>query len=203
MGRQTGYAGRNGTGEKMKSPRKAEGLETTVTFLEMKRPPAKYPPMPLGKHLALLRTRQIPLHFYRYLMDRVGRKWHWVNILRMDDDQLASSIHTTDRDIRVLYLEGSPAGFFDITPSLPISCELTFFGLMDHAAGMGLGRWFLGAAIEAAWSHGPEKIKVQTCTLDHPAALPLYQKLGFEPVGQSKEIIKPLTATERKAAIFR
>ena len=26
------------------------------------------------------------------------------------------------------------------------------------------------------------KLTVNTCTLDHKAALPLYQKLGFEPV---------------------
>lgn len=179
------------------------GLETTVTFLEMKKPPTKYPPMPLGAHLALLRTRHVPLHFYRYLMDRVGRKWHWVNVLRMDDAELSASIHAPDRDIRVLYLDGSPAGFFDITPELPGSCELTFFGLIEHATGRGLGRWFLGAAIEAAWSHGPEKVKVQTCTLDHPAALQLYQKLGFEPVGQAKEVVEPLTLTERKDAIYR
>lgn len=187
----------------MTSARKPRRLETTVTFLEMEKPPAKYPPMPYGPQLALLRTRQMPLHFYRYLMDRVGRKWNWVNVLRMDDQELAGIIHAPDRDIRVLYLDGSPAGFFDIKPELPGYGDLAFFGLMDHAAGMGLGRWFLGAAIEAAWSHGPRKIKVQTCTLDHPAALPLYQKLGFEPVGQATETVNPLTLAERKTALYR
>jgi GNAT superfamily N-acetyltransferase len=187
----------------MKAGKSTSGLETTVTFLEMNAPPAKYPQMPLGVHLALLRTHQIPLHFYRYLMDRVGRKWQWVNVLRMNDAELASSIHTPDRDICVLYLDGSPAGLFDITPELPDSCELTFFGLMEHATGMGLGRWFLGAAIEAAWAHQPRRVRVQTCTLDHPAALSLYQKLGFEPVGQATEIVEPLTPAQRKAAIYR
>ncbi len=44
---------------------------------------------------------------------------------------------------------------------------------------------------------------VQTCTLDHPAALPLYQKLGFQPVGQKKEVIRPLSLEERAAIVMR
>ena len=32
----------------------------------------------------------------------------------------------------------------------------------------------------------PAKITVHTNTLDHPAALPLYQKLGFVPVAVSE-----------------
>lgn len=182
---------------------RATGLEATVTFLEMEKPPSKYPHLPSGVQLALLRTHDIPLHFYRYLMDRVGRKWNWVNVLRMDDQELARNIHAPGRDIRVLYYNGSPAGFFDIRPDLPERSELAFFGLMEHAVGIGIGKWFLGAAIEAAWSHSPRKITVQTCTLDHPAALPLYQKLGFEPVGQTTEIVRPLTTAERKSSLYR
>jgi hypothetical protein len=44
---------------------------------------------------------------------------------------------------------------------------------------------------------------VQTCTLDHPAALPLYQKLGFFPVGQSNEVVRPLPFAERSASVMR
>ena len=105
--------------------------------------------------VALLKTRNMPLHFYRYLMDRVGRKWHWVNVLRLSDEELAAKIHRPDRDIRVLYLDGAPAGFFDLKPHLPEETELAYFGMMEHATGQGLGRWFLGAAIEAAWATGP------------------------------------------------
>jgi hypothetical protein len=46
-------------------------------------------------------------------------------------------------------------------------------------------------------------VTVQTCTLDHPAALPLYQKLGFSPVGQKKEIVRPMAFHERSASVMR
>jgi GNAT superfamily N-acetyltransferase len=178
-------------------------IEVTVTFLEMHAPPAHYPALPYNRQIALLRTRDIPLHFYRYLMDRVGRKWHWVNSLRLSDEELLASLHREDRDIRILYLDGAPAGFFDVRPNLPDETDLAYFGMMEHATGQGLGRWFLGAAIESCWSHGPKRVTVQTCTLDHPAALPLYQKLGFQPVAQKKEIIRPMPFSERQASVMR
>ncbi|MET0596736.1 MAG: GNAT family N-acetyltransferase [Mesorhizobium sp.] len=180
-----------------------DAIPVTVTFLEMAAPPRTYPPLPFNRQIALLRTRHIPLHFYRYLMDRVGRKWHWVNVLRMSDEELARVIYAPGRDIRVLYLEGAPAGFFDVKPMLPDEAELSYFGMMEHALGQGIGRWFLGAAVEAAWSHGPKKVIVQTCTLDHPAALPLYQRLGFSPVGQKQERVVPMPFEDRTASVMR
>ncbi|MBL8582368.1 MAG: GNAT family N-acetyltransferase [Rhizobiaceae bacterium] len=180
-----------------------EPITVTVTFLDMERQPAFYPPLPYNRQIALLRTRAIPLHFYRYLLDRVGRKWNWVNALRLDDEELAAAIHAADRDIRVLYVDGAPAGFFDIKPARPEETEIAYFGMMEHATGQGLGRWFLGAAIAAAWSTGPQRVTVQTCTLDHPAALPLYQKMGFSPVAQATEVVHPMTLTDRSASVMR
>ena len=79
--------------------------------------------------------------------------------------------------------------------------ELVFFGMMEHAIGRGFGRWFLGAAIEAAWAYHPERVIVQTCTLDHPSALALYQKMGFvanRPVAGKKVV--PLGERERRTS---
>lgn len=177
-------------------------IEVTVTFLEMASPPPHLPPLPLNQPVALLAAREPQLHFYRYLLDRVGRRWKWERSLRLSDEALSEELAKPGRDVRVLYLDGSPAGFFDIRPATEES-EIAYFGLMDHAVGRGLGRWFLGAAIGAAWQTKPRKVVVQTCTLDHPAALPLYQKLGFGPVGQRKELVQPLTDTEREKILAR
>jgi len=180
-----------------------ETIPVTVTFLQMLRPPKQYAPLPYNRQIALLRVRDIQVHYYRYLIDRVGRKWHWVNALRLSDEEMARSLSGSGRDIRVLYLDGAPAGFFDLKVHLPEEVELAYFGMMEHATGHGLGRWFLGAAVEAAWSYNPELVSVQTCTLDHPAALPLYQKIGFSPVGQKREIVRPMTQAERAEVVAR
>ena len=65
-----------------------ERIDVTVTFLEMDTQPAYYPSFHYNRQIALLKTRAIPLHFYRYLQDRVGRKWQWVNVLRLNDEEL-------------------------------------------------------------------------------------------------------------------
>ncbi|GHC61904.1 GNAT family N-acetyltransferase [Limoniibacter endophyticus] len=181
--------------------RTPEPVEVTVTFLEMVEPAKAGVPQPIGRNIALLKANGIPLHFYRYLIDRVGRRWHWVNMLRKDDEALAAILHAKSRDIRVLYLDGAPAGFFELHVD-GHEVELAFFGMMDHAMGQGLGKWFLGAAISTAWAHHPKRVVVQTCTLDHPAALPLYQKLGFRPYAQANEIIYPLSLAERAQIVI-
>jgi hypothetical protein len=33
-----------------------------------------------------------------------------------------------------------------------------------------------------AFAHGVSEVTINTCTLDHPAALPMYQRFGFQPV---------------------
>jgi GNAT superfamily N-acetyltransferase len=178
-------------------------IPVTVTFLEMDAPPARYTPLPYNRNVALLKIRNVPRHYYRYLLDRVGRHWHWVNALRLSDEELEKGLAMPGRDIRVLHVDGVPSGFFDLKPDLPDAVEIAYFGMMPHVTGSGLGRWFLSAAIEAAWAQEPRRVTVQTCTLDHPAALPLYQKLGFSPVDQAQEIVTPLTMTERAAIVMR
>lgn len=180
-----------------------EPIEVTVTFLEMEARPSSFPPLPYNRQIALLKATDIPLHFYRYLTDRVGRKWHWVNSLRKSDDELREEIHRKGREVWVLYVDGSPAGFFDLNRVTPEIVDLAYFGMMEHATGQGIGRWFLGAAISACWAMDPQLVTVQTCTLDHPAALPLYQKLGFRPVGQSRELVQPMSLSERTASVIR
>lgn len=168
-------------------------LTTTVTYLEMAKPPSGHHPLPINVQAALMRTRDIPLHFYRYLQYRIGRDFHWVYRLRLDDETLAAIVHDPATSIDVLYLDGAPAGFFELKRESEEVVDLAYFGLMKHAQGRGLGRWFLRQAIDAAWALGPDRVTVNTCTLDHKAALSLYQKMGFSPIGQTETFIHPMT----------
>ena len=81
--------------------------------------------------------------------------------------------------IYVLYYEGAPAGFTEIDNRAGTEVEIKFFGLIPDYVGKGLGRYFLKQSIDLAWQLKPVRVMLETCTLDHPAALPLYQKLGF------------------------
>lgn len=160
--------------------------KTIVTHLEMLAEPRLPPcPRPLGK-FALMHAENPPVHFYRYLYDAVGRDYFWVNRKRLSDEALARIIQDPEVAIYVLYCGGTPAGYFEIDfRSMPCA-ELSFLGLMPEHIGSGIGSFMLREAILTAWAHGPERLIIQTCTLDHPRALPLYQRMGFSPCGQEE-----------------
>ncbi len=160
----------------------ATTVETTVTFLRMPARPAHFPSMPTSPRLALMRAENIPLHFYRYLYDTVGSSCLWVERHGLSDESLAGHIHRKGIEITVLYADGAPGGYFELDFRRPRHTNLVYFGLIPEMTGMKIGPWLLGCAVREAFSRGAAEVTVNTCTLDHPAALPLYQKLGFQPI---------------------
>ncbi|MGD0143897.1 MAG: N-acetyltransferase, partial [Rhizomicrobium sp.] len=68
--------------------------------------------------------------------------------------------------------------------------QLAYFGLLPEYIGHRLGYYFLYQASLNAWSHPISKLLVNTCTLDHPRALPLYQRVGFVPYSREDRYIE-------------
>lgn len=159
-------------------------VDTVVTYLAMPAATRAMPPKPVGPMLALMKVENIPLHYYRYLYGAVGLSWLWFERLLLDDKALAAKVHKAGVEIYVLYAEGAPAGYYELDFSERDKVNLVYFGLMKEWTGRKIGPWLLGSAISEAFSRGAKEITVNTCTLDHPAALPLYQRLGFRPVAR-------------------
>jgi GNAT superfamily N-acetyltransferase len=103
--------------------------------------------------------------------------------LRAILDDPAVSVH-------VLYVDGTPAGYFELDGRAGDTVDLAYFGVMPEFIGLRLGPWLLGQAIGMAWDRDPARVTVNTCTLDHPKALPLYQRFGFE-VYDRKDVPAP------------
>ena len=102
----------------------------------------------------------------------------------MSDAELTGIIHDEQVEIYVLHVDGEPAGFAELDRRRPPDIELAYFGLMPGYIGKGLGRYLLTWIIDTAWNHTPKRLWVNTNTLDHPKALPLYQRCGFRPYEQ-------------------
>ncbi len=171
-------------------------LETVVTFLEMTAHPDLRPVHPPPNlRLALLRALEPTVAFYRFLYDSVGAPWLWWERRLLDDQALSAIIHAEDVEIYVLYAEGAPVGYFELDRRPAPDIELAYFGLVPEAIGRGLGRYLLYNAIETAWNHEPERLLVNTNTLDHPGALPLYQRMGFRPYRRETKVIIDPRAT--------
>jgi GNAT superfamily N-acetyltransferase len=167
-------------------------LNVTVTQLETRRPAAPVPVRPpaMPRPITFQRLRESTTSFYRYLYSTVGEPWLWYERRQTDDETLRLLIADESIAVVVLYYGGAPAGFAEIDTRLIASKPrdaslLAYFGLIPDFIGRGLGRFFLNATVQLAWEQFPaDRLVVRTCTLDHPAALPLYQKCGFAPTGQ-------------------
>ncbi|WP_246723481.1 GNAT family N-acetyltransferase [Rhizobium sp. ARZ01] len=167
-----------------------------ITELRMSAPPKQSLPVPVNIQTAIMRVPNIPPAFYRFLYTQVGRRWQWVERLRMDDETLAAILNDKRTNVTVLYVDGAPAGFFELFQRDTESMELVHFGLFEHALGLGLGKWFLLQTLYAAWAADPTSLSVTTNNLDHPRALQLYQMFGFSPVSTREATILPLSEAE-------
>ena len=155
----------------------------TITYLEMREPPLG--PAPLAPEgAALVRAEPCTVAYYRYLYDAVGRPWLWTDRKTLSDAQLAAILDDPAVEVWTALFRGVPAGYFELDRRRPPEIDLAYFGLTPEFIGRGLGPWLLGAAIARAWSAAPARLTVNTCTLDHPKALPLYQRLGFSICGR-------------------
>jgi GNAT superfamily N-acetyltransferase len=167
-------------------------LATVVTFLEMRARPSAIPPgQPRGK-IALLRSLRPPVHFYRYLYETIGRDYHWVDRRRLSDPQLTSLLAEERLELYVLYADGCPAGMAELDFRDTATANLSYFGLMPEYIGRKLGYFFLYHTAVNAWAKPISRLLVNTCTLDHPRALPLYQRLGFVPYSREDRYIELL-----------
>ena len=158
----------------------------TVTFLRMDAPPADGP-RPFPADADLVRLPRCSVAFYRYLYGTVGGPYLWWLRRTLSDTALASILGEPLVSVHVLYRDGEPAGFFELDRRARPAVNLSYFGLMPHAVGQGLGTAFLQAAVAAAWDGGARVVTVNTCTADHPRALPGYLRAGFLPVRRVDE----------------
>jgi GNAT superfamily N-acetyltransferase len=155
---------------------------TVVTFLEMtQRPPLRpLPPSPLR----LERWKQPDPAKYRTLFRRVGAPWLWYSRLVMDDARLGeemAEVHAvTDR-------QGIEVGMLELDLRVAGECLIRFLGLVPELAGKGHGRWLFAHALALAWRPRVARVHVNTCSLDHPAALPSYLRAGFTPYRRAFE----------------
>ncbi|MEL6205329.1 MAG: GNAT family N-acetyltransferase [Pseudomonadota bacterium] len=172
----------------------------TVTWLEMAaRPSYPWPNAPSGKPAALLRAVAPPVWFFLGLYDAVGRDYAWEDMHAKDEAELEVVLSDPSTSLYTLMRDGWPHGFFFLDHRDAGVCDLSYFGLVPQAVGSGLGRFLLESAVHMAWDiPDMQKVTVNTCTLDHPRALGLYQRAGFVPVRRTdhdRVLTRPLDAS--------
>jgi GNAT superfamily N-acetyltransferase len=166
----------------------ADRVAVMVTFLRMNARPARPPaPFPPG---AVLAPERVGLAVYRKLYNDIGGPWLWWLRRVMPDDALAAHLASPNVAVYILRYHGEIAGFFETDSATWPDINLNYFGLMPGMIGKGLGTPMLAAAIDSVFAaRSPLRgMTVNTCTADHPRALPNYLAAGFVEVRRVREI---------------
>lgn len=161
-------------------------VATIVTTLEMTQRPR---PAPVAASpLRLVRWKSPEPEKYRILFRRVGEPWLWFSRLVMADVDLTALL--TDPRTEIFAIcdpKGVEIGLLELDFREASTCRIALLGLVPPLTGQGLGRWLMSQALMLGWRKGVERMTVQTCTLDHPRALPFYLGAGFHPVARAVE----------------
>ena len=152
----------------------------TVTYLEMTSPDRRSAAPGWPEPVTVRRAERPTVSFYRYLYDTVGADWDWYERRRLSDGALAAIVHDDAVEVHVLYVRGVPAGYAELDRRIEGEVEIAYFGLVPDYIGRGLGPALLDWALERAWSYRPRRVWLHTCSLDHPGALAMYRRAGFE-----------------------
>ena len=149
-------------------------VAAVVTYLTMDRaPPAAPAP---ASPLRLERWASVDPDRYRALFRLVGSRWLWFSRLAMKDAELLEKVAEVHG---VIGPDGADAGFIELDFRDAGLCTIRFLGLAPALAGQGHGRWLFAETLRLAWAPGVSRVRVHTCSLDHPAALPAYLRAGF------------------------
>jgi GNAT superfamily N-acetyltransferase len=167
----------------------ADRVAVIVTFMHMT-VPAPRPPEVFAEGRLVL--QKLTVAEYRKLYHEIGAPWLWWLRELMPDDMLARHLASKAVSTHVLYIDDKPAGFFELERTNWPDVNLNYFGLVPEMIGRGLGKPLLRAAInEVALIRQPgpaRRMTVNTCTADHPRALPNYLAAGFVEIRRVREV---------------
>lgn len=154
-----------------------------VTYLEMNEVPKFDWPKNLKHKLSIFLAEDFPSWYFLFFYKQVGEKYFWTDWLNKSNKEIDDFVGNKNVLLYTFIKDGFPAGFYMLDYRKKDICDISFFGLVKEAIGMGLGKYLLKTAILTAWdSRKIKKLTINTCSLDHKNALYLYQKYGFRAV---------------------
>ena len=163
-------------------------INYVVSYLEMVVPPFfGWPSEPSG-NILILEANNPPVRYFFSLYEAVGANYEWTDKLRCPIKDVNDFLLDPNVKLFTFLKNGWSAGFFVLDKRKQNICDLAYFGLVPEAIGHGYGEYLLKFAIKQSWAaEDINLLTVNTNTLDHPNALPLYKKMGFKVIKNEKE----------------
>jgi ribosomal protein S18 acetylase RimI-like enzyme len=117
--------------------------------------------------------------FNRFMYQAVGGEWFWIDKSNWSEQEWLDYVQQDTLQTWGAWLNDTPCGYFELERKGTERIEIAYLGVLKDFFGQGLGRKLLIEALNRARQQGGQKITVNTCSLDHPAALANYQARGM------------------------
>ena len=156
-------------------------IRYTVSYLEMNSSPDfEWPSKPPGDVFILNSVRPSVRYFFD-LYGAVGAEYEWTDKYNEPTVEIEEFLSHKLVRMFTFFKDGWTAGFFILDNRENRACDLTYFGLVPEAIGLGYGKYLLKFAVKESWKNDDiDLLTVNTNSLDHPSALHLYKEVGFK-----------------------
>jgi ribosomal protein S18 acetylase RimI-like enzyme len=156
-----------------------EEKSITITYLEL-----RYEEEIQGtkSDIAGLRIERLAVpcrSFNAFMYRAVGGEWFWIDRLNWSEEEWCNYVQRDTLNTWGAWLHGAPCGYFELEQMGRERTEIASFGLLKQFSGCGLGKKLLLEALTMGRKAGQQRITVNTCSLDHPAALANYKARGM------------------------
>ncbi len=169
-------------------------MRVTRTYLELQRPGQFRAAFGTFPDIAVAYIAAPAPDLYRQCYRTVGEAYHWRDRWDWTDAEIRA--HLADPAISFFLARRGEtiAGYYELR-RVPEdrSVEVAYFGVAPTKVGRGLGKHLLSCAVRDAWTLGPARVWLHTCTLDHANALPNYLARGFVPYKQEEYEVDLIT----------
>jgi len=160
-------------------------MDEVVTCLEMTSPTqlvrGRLPPAPLEMEEVGPDAASV----VRSIYVRIGTPLGWRGRMAWSDTQWEEELSRQGVGAWVARVDGEIAGLVELETEPAGDVGIVVFGLVPELVGKGFGGGFLTLATELAWNvtslggRPTKRVWVQTSSVDHPHALPNYERRGF------------------------
>jgi GNAT superfamily N-acetyltransferase len=162
-------------------------IDVTITYLEMTRPeqlvPGRLPPAPVKME----RCERGSAALLRSTYDRIGTPHNWIGRSGWSEGQWEELLARREVQPWLAWVDQGCAGMVELEVQPCGDVEITVFGLVPEFVDKGYGGHVLTLGTQLAWrAKSPEgeatrRVWLHTSSLDHPHAMPNYERRGFRP----------------------
>ena len=117
--------------------------------------------------------------FNWFMYQIIGPDYRWGGRNDWSKENWTAFVSKPSLETWLAYQDGNPVGYYEMELMKDRTIKIHCVGLIKKYIGLGLGAHLLSHCVDRGWQHNPTKITLNTCSHDHPRALPNYLKRGF------------------------